>query len=163
MSGPLNRIHGYFWGSAGEMWTMGRPVMWTAARTAKLAAALRRKREGRVPWRALAKEFGVTESALRTQAGKLDWSPERREYERLRQREYRRLERLERLVIEHRAAALAGRTGRYTKVERAGQVTVDREREWIAMAERNARVLYELALLNSADPTHVIMGDTPPG
>ena len=39
------------------------------------------------------------------------------------------------------------RSGRYTKLERAGQVTLDREKEWIAMATRNARVLYEDALL----------------
>ena len=55
------------------------------------------------------------------------------------------------------------RSGRYTKLERAGQVTLDREKEWIAMATRNARVLYEDALLRSANPTHALMGDPPPG
>ena len=48
-------------------------------------------------------------------------------------------------------------------LERAGQVTVDREQEWLAMAARNARVLYEVALLRSANPTHALMGDPPPG
>jgi len=37
-------------------------------------------------------------------------------------------------------------------LERAGQVTVDREQEWLTMATRDARVLYEVALLRSANP-----------
>ena len=48
-------------------------------------------------------------------------------------------------------------------LERASQVPVDREQEWLAMAARNARVLYEVALLRSANPTHALMGDPPPG
>ena len=31
------------------------------------------------------------------------------------------------------------------------------------MAERNARVLYEVALLRSANPTHALMCDPPSG
>ena len=177
--------------------------MWTAARNAKLVEALRRPRGGKArDWRVLAKDFGLSECALRTAASKLNWTAERREHERQRQREYRRQQRLETLGIEAKAAALSGYTrtgritklerareyrrlereeakakrerlislarlsapgGRYTKLERAGQVTVDREQEWLAMATRNARVLYEVALLRSANPTHALMGYTPPG
>jgi hypothetical protein len=141
----------------------GRPVLWTAARRAALHAAITAKRRGKVPWRDLAKDFGVTENALRTMASKLDWSPKRHEHERARQRDYRRQQRAERLAIEHRAAALLGRVGRITKIERAGQVSADREQERIAMATRNARMLYEVALLRSANPTHALMGDPPLG
>ena len=38
-----------------------------------------------------------------------------------------------------------------------------RDKEWLAMAERNVRLLYEQALLRSANPTHALMGDPPPG
>jgi hypothetical protein len=106
-----------------------------------------------------ARRWLLVDPALRTQRSTLDWSPERKEHERLRQREFRRLRRLE---DDRRMAVLTGRSGRYTKLERAGHVTQDREEEWLAMAERNSRILYEQALLRSANPTHALMGDPPP-
>jgi hypothetical protein len=48
---------------------------------------------------------------------------------------------LRRLESDRRLAALTGRTARYTKIERAGHASADREKEWVAMAARNARVL----------------------
>ena len=41
-------------------------------------------------------------------------------------------------------------------LERASQVPVDREQEWLAMAARNARVLYEVDLLRSAPAQHML-------
>ena len=87
----------------------------------------------------------------------LDWSPEKREHERLKQREGLRLYRLD--TMRRRAGA----KGRITRIERTEQMGRNRGQDWLAMAERNARVLYEQALLRSANPTHALMGDTPPG
>ena len=55
------------------------------------------------------------------------------------------------------------RSGRYTKLERAGQVTLDREKEWIAMATRNARVLTRMLSCDRPTQQHALMGDPPPG
>jgi hypothetical protein len=38
----------------------------------------------------------------------------------------------------------------------------DREKEWLAMAERDSRILYEQALLRSANPTHALSQATRP-
>jgi len=77
----------------------------------------------------------------------LDWSPEKREHERLKQREGLRLYRLD--TMRRRAGA----KGRITRIERTEQMGRNRGQDWLAMAERNARVLYEQALLRSQPNT----------
>jgi hypothetical protein len=105
---------------------MRTSVRWTKQAKDRLRALTRRKP---VNWRAIAREFGCSEAACMTQRSQLDWSPERKDQERRKQREARRLNRLD---SDRRLAALVGtvpRRGRYTKLERAGHVIAVREKE----------------------------------